>query len=256
VAEVEIRRDGAIATITLNRPDVLNALNGAAHAALAAALETAREPSIRAVVLTGAGRGFCVGQDLQEFRAGASDVAERLRTQFNRHALAIRSLEKPVLAVVNGPAAGAGLSLALACDVRIASDQASFVPAFVGIGLVPDTGGTWFARRLLGTARAFEWLTTGRRLTAAEALQWGLVSEVLPADELPARAGELAELFAAMATRAVWETKRLLDLSETATLEQQLEAEAVTQAQLVQTADFAEGVAAFLEKRPPAFEGR
>jgi 2-(1,2-epoxy-1,2-dihydrophenyl)acetyl-CoA isomerase len=255
VAEVESTRDGAVLTLTLNRPDVLNALNGAAHAALAAALEQAREPEVRAVVLTGAGRGFCVGQDLQEFRAGASDIAERLRDRFNRHALAIRSLEKPVLAVVNGPAAGAGLSLALACDIRIASDEASFVPAFIGIGLIPDTGGTWFARRLLGTARAFEWLTTGRRLTAAEALQWGLVSEVVPAAELAQRAHEVAELFAAMPTRAVWETKRLLDAAETATLEQQLETEAWTQAELARTPDFTEGVAAFLAKREPAFTG-
>ena len=255
MAEVESRRDGAVLTITLNRPEVLNALNGAAHVALGVALEQAREPDIRAVVLTGAGRGFCVGQDLQEFHAGASDIAERLRDRFNRHALAIRSLEKPVLAVVNGPAAGAGLSLALACDVRIASDEASFVPAFVGIGLVPDTGGTWFARRLLGFARAFEWLTTGRRLTAAEALQWGLVSEVVPAGELEERAHEVAELFAAMPTRAVWETKRLLEAAETATLEQQLEAEAWTQAELVRTPDFTEGVAAFLEKRDAAFTG-
>jgi 2-(1,2-epoxy-1,2-dihydrophenyl)acetyl-CoA isomerase len=255
VAEVESRRDGAVLTVTLNRPEVLNALNGAAHVALAAALEQAQEPDVRAVVLTGAGRGFCVGQDLQEFRAGASDIAERLRDRFNRHALAIRSLEKPVLAVVNGPAAGAGLSLALACDIRIASDEASFVPAFIGIGLVPDTGGTWFARRLLGTARAFEWLTTGRRLTAAEALQWGLVSEVVPAAELEQRAHEVAELFAAMPTRAVWETKRLLDAAETATLAQQLETEAWTQAELARTPDFTEGVAAFLAKREAAFTG-
>jgi 2-(1,2-epoxy-1,2-dihydrophenyl)acetyl-CoA isomerase len=255
VAEVESRRDGAILWITLNRPDVLNALNAAAHAALAAALADAREPDVRAVVLTGAGRGFCVGQDLQEFRAGANDVADRLRDQYNRHVLAIRALEKPVLAVVNGPAAGAGLSLALACDVRVASDAASFVPAFVGIGLVPDSAGTWSARRLLGAARAFEWLTTGRRLTAAEALQWGLVSEVVPAVELDERAVEVAQLFAAMPTRAVWETKRLLDLAETASLEEQLDAEAWTQAELVRTPDFTEGVAAFLEKREPEFTG-
>ena len=170
MTEVETRQDGAVLTITLNRPDVLNALNAAAHAALHDALESARDAEVRAVVLTGAGRGFCVGQDLQEFRDGADDVAGRLREQFNRHVLAIRALEKPVIAAVNGPAAGAGLSLALACDVRLASSEATFVPAFVGIGLVPDTGGTWLARRLLGAARAFEWLTTGRRLTAAEAL--------------------------------------------------------------------------------------
>jgi 2-(1,2-epoxy-1,2-dihydrophenyl)acetyl-CoA isomerase len=207
VSEVETSRDGAVLTITLNRPDVLNALNGAAHVALRDALVRAADPEIRAVVITGAGRGFCVGQDLQEFKGGARDVADRLREQFNKHVLAIRALEKPVLAVVNGPAAGAGLSLALACDVRIAADEAAFVPAFVGIGLAPDTGATFSARRLLGTARAFEWLTTGRRLTAAEALQWGIVSEVVPAAELAARAAEIADLFAAMPTRAVWETK-------------------------------------------------
>jgi 2-(1,2-epoxy-1,2-dihydrophenyl)acetyl-CoA isomerase len=256
VSEVEQRRDGAVLTITLDRPDVLNALNDAMHDELRAALAAAREPDVRAVVLTGAGRGFCVGQDLSEFRAGAHDVAERLRERFNPHVLAIRALEKPVVAAVNGPAAGAGLSLALACDVRIASDAASFVPAFVGIGLVPDTGGTWFAARLLGTARAFEWLTSGRRLTAAEALQWGLVSEVVPAEELAARTAELAAAFAALPTRAVWEAKRLLDHAANASLDDQLELEARTQAELVASADFREGVAAFLEKRPAKFSGR
>jgi 2-(1,2-epoxy-1,2-dihydrophenyl)acetyl-CoA isomerase len=255
MSEVETGRDGAVLTITLNRPEVLNALNGAMHTELAAALERAADPEIRGVVLTGAGRGFCVGQDLTEFRGGARDVGDRLREQFNRHVLAIRALEKPVLAAVNGPAAGAGLSLALACDLRIASDGASFVPAFIGVGLVPDTGGTWLARRLLGAARAFEWLTTDRRLAAAEAHQWGLVSEVVPADELAERAAEIAELFATMPTRAVWETKRLLDGAETATLEEQLELEARTQAELVKTPDFTEGVAAFLEKRDATFTG-
>jgi len=256
VAEVETRRDGGVLTITLNRPDVLNALNGAAHAALAAALEQAGEPGVRAVVVTGAGRGFCVGQDLHEFRAGASDVGERLRTQFNRHALAMRALEKPVLAVVNGPAAGAGLALALACDVRIASDAASFVPAFIGIGLVPDTGSTWFARRLLGASRAFEWFATGRRLNAAEALQWGLVSEVVPAAELERRTAEAAGFYAALPTRAVALTKRLLDEAETATLGAQLESEAQAQAQAAGPYDSSEGVQAFLEKRTATFEGR
>jgi 2-(1,2-epoxy-1,2-dihydrophenyl)acetyl-CoA isomerase len=255
VAEVEVTRDGAVLTITLNRPDVLNALNTAVHDGINAGLELAKDPSVRAVVITGAGRGFCVGQDLQEFSSGAGAVADNLRENYHRNMLAIRALEKPVIAAVNGPAAGAGMSLAFACDVRIASDSATFVPAFVSIGLVPDSGGTWLVRRVLGTARAFEWLATGRRLPAEEARQWGVVSEVVSAEELPARAKEVAELFAAMPTRAIWETKRLLDAAETSTFEEQLELEATTQAELTQTDDFREGVTAFLEKREPAFTG-
>ena len=256
MAEVELTRDDGVLTITLNRPDVLNALNRAVHRGISDGLgRAAADPSVRAVVITGAGRGFCVGQDLQEFAAGAGDVADNLRRNYHRNVLAIRALEKPVIAAVNGPAAGAGLSLALACDVRIAADAASFVPAFISIGLVPDSGGTWLARRLLGSARAFEWLTTGRRLGAEEARTWGVVSEVVPADELAERALEVARLFAEMPTRAVWQTKRLLDAAETSTFEQQLEREAQTQAELTKTGDFREGVAAFLEKREPHFTG-
>ena len=254
--EVELSRSDGVLTITLNRPDVLNALNRAVHDGIYGGLQgAAADPAVRAVVITGAGRGFCVGQDLQEFSSGARDVAGNLRQNYHRNVLAIRALQKPVIAAVNGPAAGAGLSLALACDVRIAADAASFVPAFISIGLVPDSGGTWLARRLLGTARAFEWLTTGRRLGAEEARSWGLVSEVVPAAELAERAQEVAQLFAAMPTRAVWETKRLLDTAETSTFEEQLELEARTQAELTQTRDFREGVAAFLQKRQPEFTG-
>src|SRR5215208_6036570 len=140
VAEVETSRDGAVLTITLNRPDVLNALNGATHGALRGALGEAEAREVRAVVITGAGRGFCVGQDLGEFRE-TGDTGEMLRTNYHPNVLAIRALPKPVIAAVNGAAAGAGLSLACACDLRIASDAASFVPAFVNIGLVPDAGG-------------------------------------------------------------------------------------------------------------------
>jgi 2-(1,2-epoxy-1,2-dihydrophenyl)acetyl-CoA isomerase len=254
--EVEVTQDGGVLTITLNRPDVLNALNRAVHQGLHDALGRAKEDdSVRAVVVTGAGRGFCVGQDLQEFSTGAGDVAANLRENYHRNVLAIRALEKPVIAAVNGAAAGAGLSLALACDVRIAARSASFVPAFVKIGLVPDSGGTWLVRRLLGTARAFEWLTTGRRLGADEARDWGIVSEVVEDEELPERMREVAALFAAMPTRAVWQTKRLLDAAETSTFAEQLELEAATQAELTRTPDFQEGVAAFLGKREAAFTG-
>src|SRR5438874_2499720 len=238
VADVEVTREGAVLTITLNRPDVLNALSRSVHDGLHHALEEARDISVRAVVITGAGRGFCVGQDLQEFAAGAGDVAQNLRDNYHRNVLAIRALEKPVIAAVNGAAAGAGMSLALACDVRIAARSASFVPAFVKIGLVPDSGGTWLVRRLLGAARAFEWLTTGRRLGADEARDWGLVSEVVDDEEFPQRTHEVAALFAAMPTRAVWQTKRLLDEAETSTFPAQLEREAATQAELTRTPDF------------------
>ncbi|MGH3080447.1 MAG: enoyl-CoA hydratase-related protein [Gaiellaceae bacterium] len=256
MAEVETSRDGAVFTITLNRPDVLNAFNRAMHDGLAAALKEARDPEVRAVVVTGAGRGFCVGQDLTEFREAPGDIADRLRGSYHPNVLAVRALEKPVIASVNGPAAGAGLSFATACDLRIAADSASFVPAFINIGLIPDSGGTFFIARLLGPARAFEWMTSGRRLTAADAQEWGLVSEVVEADRLAARTAELAASLAAMPTRAVGMTKRLFAAAPTNSLDEQLELEAQLQTAATQTEDFREGVTAFLEKRDPQFKGR
>jgi len=256
MAEVETTRDGAVLTITLNRPDVLNAFTADMHRELVGAFKEAREPEVRAVVVTGAGRGFCVGQDLNEFGEAARDIAGRLRRHYHPTVLAVRELEKPVLAAVNGPAAGAGLSFACACDLRLAAESATFVPAFINIGLVPDMGGTFFVRRLVGTSRAFEWMTSGRRLSAAEALEWGLVSEVVADDRLAERAAERAAELAALPTRGIGLTKRLFDHAETATLDEQLEFEAQLQAAATQTADFREGVSAFLEKRQPNFEGR
>jgi len=255
MAEVEVTREGAVQTITLNRPDVLNAFNRALHAALREALKAARDPEVRAVVLTGAGRGFSAGQDLKEF-GETPDVSDALRESYHPNVLAIRALEKPVIAAVNGVCAGAGLSLACVCDLRVAADNATFVPGFIGIGLVPDAGGTYFLNRLLGASRAFEWMSSNRRLTAAEAHAWGLVSEVVEADALQTRAAELAAFYAALPTRGIGMTKRLFDHAGNATLEEQLELEAQLQATATQSEDFSEGVAAFLEKREPKFTGR
>jgi 2-(1,2-epoxy-1,2-dihydrophenyl)acetyl-CoA isomerase len=255
VAEVEVSCDGGVQTITLNRPDKLNAFTRTLHGELQAALEEARDPGVRAVVITGAGRGFSAGQDLTAF-GEAGDVAAMLRATYHVNVLAIRSLEKPVLAAVNGVCAGAGLSLACACDIRLASDAAFFVPGFVGIGLVPDSGGTYFLQRLLGTARAFEWMTSNRRLTAAEAHAWGLVSEVVEAGSFAGRVSERAAELASGPTRAIASTKRLYDEAATSTLEEQLEREAEAQAEATGTEDFREGVAAFGEKREARFSGR
>ncbi len=255
MAEVETTREGGVLTLTLNRPDVLNALNTAMHQGLRAGLKEAKDPEVRAVVITGAGRGFCVGQDLTEF-SEAPRVGDTLRDNYHPNVLAIRALEKPVIAAVNGVAAGAGLSLACVCDIRIASDAASFVPGFIGIGLVPDAGGSYFIARLLGAARAFEWMTSNRKLSAAEAQMWGLVSEVVDADSFAPRVAELAAARAAAPTKGVGMSKRLFDHAQHATLEEQLELEAQLQAAATKTADFTEGVNAFLEKRPARFSGQ
>ena len=256
MAEVETRRDGAVLTITLNRPDVLNAFNAAMHRALAGALRDARDPEVRAVVLTGAGRGFCVGQDLTEFSEAPGDIA----------ATPARELPPERARDPRAGEAGArsgerrrgrrGMSIACVCDLRIAADTASFVPAFINIGLIPDSGGSYFVTRLLGPARAFEWMTSGSKLTAAEAHAWGLVSEVVETDSLAARAAERAAQLAEMPTRGIGMTKRLFDHAVNASLEDQLEREAQLQAAATQTGDFKEGVSAFLEKRPPRFTGK
>jgi 2-(1,2-epoxy-1,2-dihydrophenyl)acetyl-CoA isomerase len=254
--EVLTSRDGAVLTITLNRPDVYNAINRALHDGLAAALAEAAEPGIRAVVLTGAGRGFCSGQDLREFQSLPGGVRDALEQTYHPNIRALRALEKPVIAAVNGPVAGAGLSLACACDVRIGSSTATFVPGFIGIGLVPDAGSTWFLHRLLGNSRAFEWMVSNRRLSADEALVWGLLSEEVPEDRFAKRVEELAEWYAALPTRAVAMTKRLFEHAYSASLEEQLALEAELQQAATETEDFREGVQAFLEKRLASFSGR
>ena len=255
MSDVLTSRDGGVMTITLNRPDVFNAFNRNLHHELRLALESAADPDIRAVVITGAGRGFCAGQDVREFAALEGPLSETLEQTYHPNVRLIRSLDKPVVAAVNGPAAGAGLSFACACDIRVASSAAAFVPGFIGIGLAPDAGGTWFLHRLLGFARAFEWMISNRKLSADEALSWGLVSEVIPAEHFDARVAEIGATLAALPTLAVGLTKQLFERAHTSSLEEQLAAEAELQQRAVESADFAEGVAAFLEKRSATYSG-
>lgn len=246
-----------VATITLNRPDRLNAFTTQMTAELLAALKTcARDDAIRCIILTGAGRGFCAGQDLSEIEALTGSVSDHLRHGFNQVVLSMRGLEKPIIARLNGAVAGAGLGAALAADLRIAADTAKFASAFLGIGLVPDTGMSWLLYHLAGPARAFELIATGRRLDAAEALAFGLVNQVVPAAELDARVAELAQALAQAPTRGIGLSKRLLNRVAHLSLAEALEYEAQVQDIAIATADHREGVAAFLQKRPPHFQGR
>ena len=255
-SELLVTHDGSVQTITLNRPDVLNALDLAMHERLAAALDRAAQPDVRALVITGAGRGFCVGQDVGEFPRNAAAVGELLRQHFNPAIRALRGLPKPVIAAINGPAAGAGLALALACDLRLAAASASLVPAFGRIGLVPDSGLSHTLPRLIGSAAAFDWMVSGRSIPAREAEAMGLVTGVVEDADLAAETDALAAELAAGPTAAIGLTKQLIGRSLESSLDDQLDEEARLQAIAAAGDDFAEGVAAFLEKRPPRFTGR
>jgi 2-(1,2-epoxy-1,2-dihydrophenyl)acetyl-CoA isomerase len=251
-----IERAGAVATVTLHRPDALNAQTRASRRALARDLRAlSGDTAVRCVVLTGEGRAFCAGQDLREEDALA-DVDETIRETYVPIISALVEMPKPVIAAVNGAAAGAGLSFALACDMRYLAKDAVLMMAFSNIALVPDSGGSWLLPRIVGYARAFELAATGRRVRSDEALALGLAQRVLPADELLAATHELAVALAARPTLALGWTKRLLRAAEESTLGDVMELEAQLQAAAVQTRDHAEGVAAFLEKREPRFEGR
>jgi 2-(1,2-epoxy-1,2-dihydrophenyl)acetyl-CoA isomerase len=252
--------DGVL-TLTLNRPDVYNAITPQLTRELGDALKAAgRDPAVRAVVLTGSGKAFCSGQDLKALgqlgeNGAVPNLAELIRRHYNGLILQMRRLEKPIVASVNGVAAGAGMSLALACDLRIASDRASFVQAFVNIGLVPDSGSMYFLPRLVGLAKALELCLLGERVSAEEAHRIGLVSRVVPADGLAAATTELARKLAAGAGVALGLTKRGLSRALETDLAGMLEYEALLQEIAGRTADFREGVTAFKEKRPARFSG-
>ncbi len=248
--------------LTLNRPDRLNAFTEAMHIALRAALdEVEADPSCRAIVLTGAGRGFCAGQDLSDrlvtFKAGEKpDINKTLGAYYNPLIRRLRALPMPVICAVNGTAAGAGANIALACDIVLAGRSAKFLQAFSRIGLLPDAGGTWILPRLAGAARARGLAILAEPITAEQAESWGLIWKVIDDDKLMAEATAMAARLAAQPTNAFATIKRVLDASETNTLDQQLELERVEQQALANAPDYAEGVSAFFEKRTPTFTGK
>ena len=257
MAELRLEVADRVATITLDRPDALNALTvPLKEELLAAFLRVGSDRAVRAVVLTGAGRAFCAGQDLRErLDPGAAPLEVEIRERYNPVILAMRRLEKPIVGAINGIAAGAGASLAFACDVRIAAEGASFLLAFGRVGLIPDSGATWLLPRLVGAAKAAEMALTADPLSAADAERLGLVARVVPAESVVGEAQAMAARLAAMAPHALALTKRALEASWTASLEAQLELEAELQGIAGATSDHAEGIAAFLEKRPPRFTG-
>jgi 2-(1,2-epoxy-1,2-dihydrophenyl)acetyl-CoA isomerase len=251
--------ESGVATLTLNRPDVLNALNDDLLLALREGLARAKaDASVRAVLLTGNGRGFCAGADLAagQMREGPHDVAQSLRERYHPIVLAMRQFPKPIVGAINGVAAGAGMSIALACDIVLAGESASFLQAFTRIGLVPDCGSTWFLPRLVGDVRARALVMLADKISAADALRYGLVWQVFADAQLMSEAMATAQRMAKMPTRAYDLIKQGLAVSSGNGFGEQLEVEALLQAQAMQTTDYKEGVTAFLEKRPAQFKGR
>lgn len=254
--------EGGVAVVLLDRPDVLNAFDDTMGAEMLAAVQKAvADDGVRCMVVTGAGRAFCSGEDLgalsaQYERGEVPELGRTLVDRYNPLIRAIRSAPKPVVAAVNGVAAGAGASLAFACDFRIASEHAKFLLAFIKVGLVPDSGAVWFLTKLIGGARAWELAATGRPVGAEEALALGLVTEVVPAEAFEERWRTLAQELASGPTRAFALTKQLVDAATEHSLDEQLDLEVKAQTEAGRTADHLEGVQAFFAKRRPEFRGR
>lgn len=252
------RLEQGTATIRLNRPEVYNALNDEITFELQAVLkEVARDENVRVIVLTGEGKAFCAGQDLKASQAGTKrSFLDSLHKRYNPIIRAMRSLPKPILCRLNGVAAGAGCSLALACDMIIAAEEATMVEVFVNIGLVPDSGSSFFLPRLVGMAKAFELCAMGSKITAAEGVSLGLINKAVPREQLDQTMKGYTDYFSAAPTRAIGLIKKMLNKSSHATLDEMLDYEAYCQEIAGSTDDYKEGTAAFLEKRKPRFSGK
>ena len=258
---IKFKVENGYASLLFNRPKSLNSFNTRMHQETADALaQVARNKDIRALLITGAGRAFCAGQDLADISVDSGqapvDIGEILETWYNPLIRRIRDLPMPVLCAVNGVAAGAGANIALACDLVIAADSAKFIQAFCKIGLLPDSGGTWILPRLVGIARAKALMLLGTPLSAADAVDWGLIYKVVPADELLHEAQQLCAHLATQPTLALAAIKNALAQSFTNELNSQLDIERDLQHQLGNSDDYQEGASAFLEKRAPHFNGK